>query len=195
MTEHNDIQITRVPSDPPHYRASDGWWSLNGEHWIGPEGDYTIDGKYRAAFHAQILTPTAPEQPERAKVAKVGDKVRDNDRPDVVGEVVAVRKNTVDVLTDSLLHTVGHGDYTIVSPPTATGDKITERDGVWESKGQTIRALVVNGEVVVVMDDNCDGATECDGTWKRDLSGLEGVVFTLISTDPAELTEGWKGEA
>ena len=72
-----------------------------------------------------------------------------------------------------------HGDYTIVDPPEpelVPGDKITERDGVWVSKGGYFRALVANSVVVVVVDDALSA--------NRDESGLR---WMFVSTDPADL--------
>lgn len=187
MTEHNDITITRVPSDPPHYRASDGAYSGDGFRWVNRFHDELSGAKskpYRTAFHAQILAPSTPEQPERD--AETGDWI-EGEFTDGPREVVNVLNGVVWYINEDGNEVYCSSDYTIVPPPTATGDKITERDGVWEeSSTGYIRALVVSGSVVSVVGK--------DGRWHdpRDLSSS--ANFTLISTDPADLTKGWKGE-
>lgn len=183
MTEQ-PITITRVPSDPPHFRASDGAKSQDG-YWWRTDGGQMVENmpSYRAAFDAQILTPTTPEQPERAKV---GDWIVTS----VFGErmVSEVTHSHIRIsLSGGTATWINHGDYTIVSPPTATGDKITERDGVWEEERfKSVRIMVMNGKVIHLIRD--------DNTWGSDAKGrYKDLTFTLISTDPAELTKGWKG--
>lgn len=191
MTEQ-PITITRVPSDPPHFRAVyvTGFeaWSMDGMEWVSlKSGGEMTDETLRAAFHAQILAPTTPEQPERAKV---GDRVSIfNNKPFTEGVVESIHKDCLMVKVSKHLSIgINHKDYTIVPPPTATGDKITEQDGVWEENSTGyIQALVIGGSVVSVVGK--------DGRWHdpRDIS--PSANFTLISTDPADLTKGWKGEA
>lgn len=187
----NDIQITRVSSDPPHYRAVyDGGreaWSITGSQWISiMDGTDVSISVLRRAFHAQILAPTTPEQPKRAKVGqwiKVGGESK--------SEVVRVSEDGV-FLSDSF--GVKHGHYIIVdppNPPTATGDKITERDGVWESGD--IRVRVQGGKIELVLARH-GHPNKVGGSWFSELHpAMVDEVFTLIFTDPADLTKGWKG--
>ena len=186
MTEQ-PITITRVPSDPPHYRASDGAWSMNGMEWCkqGQYIRYVDDLKYAAAFHAQILAPTTPEQPEQPERARVGQHFLSEltGKPCRIREVDAWGVYAVD--DEGTAVDCRHGHYTIVDPPeppTATGDKITERDGVWESAGR-YRYLVIGGKIVICVHP----------TLGSDYSEPTSVRHTLISTDPADLNKGWKG--
>ena len=67
----------------------------------------------------------------------------------------------------------------------AKGSEITQKDGVWENKIAGIRAMVCGGKFVIGM--NYSGAV-----WAS-MDILRGKHMTLISTDPADLLNGWKG--